>query len=247
MSKEDDEFEARFRAENEKTIAAAKRLGAVVREHREKAGLTQADLATLVKSSQQTIDRIERGETKHSRAFPKILAALKIENEASFSELALSEVRLQETIETARQSTGRDPFQSWLPHSDPDRMSVFSIHPDDQGRYRFDTNPVDFVLRPEPLLRVRRGFGVLIPDDLNDPVFRAGDIILCNPHLPIRKGNEVILMTAPSGDGMFSKVATILDATADAYVLRNGLGEQYTTEKAEWSHGNLVVGKFSRF
>lgn len=41
--------------------------GAAIREAREKAGLSQAALAESVGTTQQTVDRIERGETVFSR------------------------------------------------------------------------------------------------------------------------------------------------------------------------------------
>lgn len=50
-----------------------------VRERRTDLGLSQARLAELANTTQQTIDRIERGETLHSRALPKILAILDID------------------------------------------------------------------------------------------------------------------------------------------------------------------------
>lgn len=52
--------------------------GARIREAREAAGLSQTDLARLAETTQQTIDRIERGVTRRSKAISSILAALEI-------------------------------------------------------------------------------------------------------------------------------------------------------------------------
>lgn len=43
--------------------------------------MSQAQLAELADTSQQTVDRIERGETVHSRAIPKLFMALGIGHE----------------------------------------------------------------------------------------------------------------------------------------------------------------------
>lgn len=51
-------------------------LGRTVREAREAKGLSQGDLARLVGTSQQNVDRIERSAVVHSRSLPAILKAL---------------------------------------------------------------------------------------------------------------------------------------------------------------------------
>lgn len=53
--------------------------GAAIRAKREALGWSQAKLAELAGTSQQTIDRIERGATEHSRAIPRVMDALGIE------------------------------------------------------------------------------------------------------------------------------------------------------------------------
>jgi transcriptional regulator with XRE-family HTH domain len=50
--------------------------GRDIRLLREKLGWSQSDLASHAGTSQQTVDRIERGETLHSRALPRIRMAL---------------------------------------------------------------------------------------------------------------------------------------------------------------------------
>ena len=51
-------------------------VGAELRELREARALTQAEVAEAVGTTQQTVARIERGETTHSRYIPKIRAHL---------------------------------------------------------------------------------------------------------------------------------------------------------------------------
>ena len=48
----------------------------LIRSQRLARGWTQAHLAELSGTSQQTIDRMERGQTKYSRALPAVMAAL---------------------------------------------------------------------------------------------------------------------------------------------------------------------------
>jgi transcriptional regulator with XRE-family HTH domain len=49
-----------------------------LRTRRERLGWSQAKLAAKAGTTQQTIDRIENGQTTHSRSLPKISAALDI-------------------------------------------------------------------------------------------------------------------------------------------------------------------------
>lgn len=63
-----------------------------VRENREKLGWTQAELARKANSSQQTVDRIERGETKHSRALTDILNVMQAELEARMRAASASQL-----------------------------------------------------------------------------------------------------------------------------------------------------------
>lgn len=252
MSNLDKDFEDRLKADVDRTDAAAARLGALVKERREQAGLSQADLAALAKSSQQTIDRIERGETKHSRAFPRVLAALKIENDPTFTELAVSEARLEDAISAELRDRFPDHvkapgFQDHDSRADVNQLSVYTLEAHDELRYRFLPFAVDYLGRPEPLRRVRRGYAMLVPDDRNYPTLRAGDILLVNPHIPVRADNEAIItQIVRSEKASYSIIATIVSMDADSYTVRHGVGEPYRLLKTEWDFANLVVGKFNR-
>ena len=53
-----------------------KELGQIVKSAREEKGLSQADLGRSIGVKQQSIDAIERGETRRSKFLPEIIAAL---------------------------------------------------------------------------------------------------------------------------------------------------------------------------
>ncbi|MDB5652938.1 MAG: helix-turn-helix family protein [Tardiphaga sp.] len=251
MSEFDKAWDDRISGVIEKTNAAAARLGTLIREKREEAGLSQADLATLAKSSQQTIDRIERGETKHSRAFPRLLAALKIESDTTFSELAINEARLEEEVAAATSQRFPEfvpsPGMGGLDQDEPGHLKVYSLDPYDGRRYLFVPSAVDYVSRPEPLRRVRRGYAMLVPDDTNYPTLRAGDTLLVNPHIPVRADNEAVLSQIVKEEkATYSLIATIVAVDAETYTVRHGSGEPYSLRKADWDFANVVVGKFNR-
>jgi transcriptional regulator with XRE-family HTH domain len=50
--------------------------GPRIRQRREELGWSQAELAAAAQTNQPTVDRIERGETRHSKHLSKILIAL---------------------------------------------------------------------------------------------------------------------------------------------------------------------------
>lgn len=57
-------------------------MGERIRQRREQLGWTQAELASAAETNQPTVDRIERGETRHSKHLNKILLALGLEERA---------------------------------------------------------------------------------------------------------------------------------------------------------------------
>lgn len=67
------------KSDDEKRADDLERLGLArtIKDMRERLGWSQAELAKFAKTSQQTVDRIERGETLHSRAFPALLEVLR--------------------------------------------------------------------------------------------------------------------------------------------------------------------------
>jgi phage repressor protein C with HTH and peptisase S24 domain len=57
--------------------------GSRIRQKREELGWSQAELAAAAQTNQPTVDRIERGETRHSKHLNKILVALGLEERAA--------------------------------------------------------------------------------------------------------------------------------------------------------------------
>ncbi|MCS3451946.1 transcriptional regulator with XRE-family HTH domain [Bradyrhizobium elkanii] len=86
-----------------------------IKEIRERLGWSQADLAKLAKTSQQTIDRIERGETLHSRAFPAIMEVLRSH---AVPTPAWTEPKIIEPPEHPATSSYRPLRESFLPTSE---------------------------------------------------------------------------------------------------------------------------------
>lgn len=62
--------------ESDPPLTMPQRRGINIRKRREGMGLSQAQLAEKAGTTQQTVDRLERGETEFSRALPKISAVL---------------------------------------------------------------------------------------------------------------------------------------------------------------------------
>jgi transcriptional regulator with XRE-family HTH domain len=246
MAEPDDKFVS-MEQDLVEAIAKSKRkaeeLGALIRSRREEAKLSQADLAQKSGTTQQTVDRIERGETKHSRAFPKILAALKITDERALGELAINEELIAGLASNLRAAYG--PARTVeFPSSDIEHLSVYTLLPDGDLHY-MEGAPADYISRPEPLLRVRKGYALIIPDDRNSPVFRAGDIIFANPHLPIRTDNEVVFSRLVDRRWL-CLIATVVEIDSDAYTIRHATAKPYKIKTSDWTTSNVIVGKFGR-
>lgn len=74
-----------------------------LREAREARGWSQAELATRAGTTQQTVDRLERGVTSFSRALPAVAAALDLDLE----ELSAGSALLDQSASAAKPATSR--------------------------------------------------------------------------------------------------------------------------------------------
>ncbi len=153
--------------------------GENLRERRQALGMSQDDLASAAGTTQQTINRIELGETEHSKHLENIYFVLQL-SEAS----ALSPTH--ETIV---------PLNIAQAASDiPDNRAV-PLFKMTYGEFDLmDEEPYHRIQRPEVLLDCPDAYAFINSSDDLFPEYVAGDIVLVNPYLPPRSGNAVVLM-----------------------------------------------------
>ena len=200
--------------------------GERVRRERETRGWSQDYLAKLSGTTQSTIDRIESGTTRRSRALPEIAAVLGLPY-PTMANLPPATVLPGDTLVGERD------------------LPIFGSAEGGSGALILSTEPVDFVKRPEPLARTKGGYGVIITGESMIPVLRPGDIALVNPHLPPRPDSEVLLQREEHGEH-YAIVKTLLRLNATTYRLKQWNPQtDFSRERSEWPRCELIVGKYA--
>ena len=210
--------------------------GATIRRVREEQGLSQAELAKLAKTSQQTVDRIERGVVEHSRAYPRILEALGMPNRG-FDADRIQE-RLERIADNSRErhkaninenSTIESPLDSRIP--------VYSSG-DGAGR-----RLVNAVPRSYPVEFVDGAYGLVMLGNEMEPAVRNGEIAIVNPNLPPSPQCEVVVRI----DGRLT-IRTLAGETDTHWSMQQWNPPAKTTmKKADHEQPQLVVARIGRF
>jgi transcriptional regulator with XRE-family HTH domain len=210
--------------------------GERVRAAREKRGWSQDQLARVSGTTQSTIDRIEKSETRQSRKVFDVAAALDID-----PPLPLPRERISPT-------EGERTLPEWLLVGRRD-LPVYAVAEGGPGAVIVSTDAIEYVRRPTPLETEGRGYGMYILGESMSPAFESGDVALVHPRLPPARGTDVVLYQPQGGPGQdgLATVKRLLKWTDEEWALRqfNPLKE-FTLKRAEWPVCHRIVGKYAR-
>jgi transcriptional regulator with XRE-family HTH domain len=212
-------------------------IAAVVKRARASKGWSQPELARRVGTSQQTIDKIETGKVKHSSFLPAIAVELGVPLERVLR-VRHKSGRVVEIPGHALVSEDRD-------------LPVYAATPGDSGVQVLSSDPVEYVLRPAPLAKVRDGYGVIVADDSMAPEFGSGDIALVNPHLPPRAGDSCVFRTAGQDGNQqvcikHLRKVTDKDWHVSEWSRENGGKRDFALKRSEWTIAHVTIGNFYR-
>lgn len=155
-----------------------KTFGQSVREERERRGLSQAELAALANTTQQSIDRIERDTVKRSRSMVEVAVALSLPLPA----------KVEAVNAVVGGVVGLDGGQ---------RMPLYGHAVGGKhGEFVLNGNKIDDILAPPMLRGVREAYGVYVVGESMEPRYFAGEVLYINPRVPIRKGDFVVAQIA---------------------------------------------------
>lgn len=205
----------------------AKIVGQNVARWREKAGLSQADLADKIgANSQNTVAAIEKGKTQRSRFLPRIARALKV------SLADLDDQYEGEEVE-------RIPAPQLASELN---LKVYASVEVSDGTVVLSSEPVQMTRRPASLEAVRDAYGMIVQGESMEPAARQGDTVLINPHLPPRNG-DLCLFFADKGGELRGTLKEYRGQTADAWLVkRYRPGERnYALKKADLPKCHVVV------
>ena len=211
--------------------------GKTVREARVARGWSQAKLAEAAGTSQQTVDRIERGETLHSRALDDIREVLGLWRPPTSEEVdgIIERMRTDaKDVETQAYREALIPLYSMgFDTRLPGTMTGLGREAD------------TYVPRAPQLLNASAAYAVsAFAADEMDPAIREGDILLVNPDSPLRLPCEVLLRKADSGAVLLRTLQAVTDS--DWIVQTWSPGNSLSLSRSDWPIVHPVIGKFGR-
>lgn len=210
-------------------------IGDRVRAKREALGKSQDWLAERAGTSQTTIDKIENNRSKKSKFLPDVFAALG---------LPLDELAGGSAVIEGSDGQGRDIRPVPIGHAKD--LPVYSSAEGGPGGTIFSTEPIDYVLRPDPLASVKDGYAMYVVGDSMSPAYEQGDLILINPHVPFRPGDDVLVYRIEHGQ-YEAAVKRLRRATPDQWQLEQfNPAKHFSLSKRDWPTCHVIVGKYSR-
>lgn len=130
-------------------------------------------------------------------------------------------------------------------------LPVFGTSQGGKGAVIVSNDPVDWVARPDPLARVKDGYGIIVPDDTMFPALETGDTLLVNPHLPPKEGNTCIFRSRQPDDTVHLRINFLRRQTTDSWHVTewNSDGKRtprdFSLKKSEWQICHVSVGKYN--
>lgn len=168
-------------------------IGDKIKVRRELARLSQQELAEMAGTTQQTIDRLERGVTEHSRYLPKIFEVLEMEDRSR------SMPRFPPV-----EGEGEIPIKSIV---EDDGTDIFHVT---------DLNAGVFP-RPRTLHNAAGIYAIYMHGVKMAPIYRSGDLLVINPHQPPRNEDGAVFLSA---DRTRLQIAELEKETATEWTIK---------------------------
>ena len=126
-------------------------------------------------------------------------------------------------------------------------LPVFGTAEGGEGAIVLTNEAVDWVLRPDSLLRVKDGYGMIVTGDSMSPEHKSGSTALVNPHLPPRAGDTCIFRSHADDGTVKICIKEYVRQTPDAWhVKQHNPPKSFTLKKAEWQVCHVTVGNYFR-
>lgn len=217
-----------------KKAALNETIGEKLRREREALGWSQAKLATAAGTTQQTVDRIERGLTAHSRAIPNIESAL-----ASGRPSTTEQMQKMRTLIAERRGQ-----HSPLPNREHN-FPILVLNRDGS------TELLYFSQMPTAWTNTAASYALVIDSDFLMPMFAEGEILYVDYEQPPAASGfvvafEVALTQAQKVAGEMPPVQVfrLTQETASHYRCETAAGERFDLEKDRW-HADPIVSRYT--
>jgi transcriptional regulator with XRE-family HTH domain len=226
--------------------------GDEIRQARTALGWSQAELAEKADTTQQTVDRIERGVTEKSKAAPKLRAILglppiigDVQSTAASAASHKPDIH-SEDYGRSQEENGRSfrDYEKIQKVAQGTHLPIYALSEEDKSRLISDRF-ADSIPRIYPVQNVDTAYGLISRDFLMEPVIRPGDIIIVNPNLPVIPQSEVVL-SRKDGDAFYVLIRSLVTENEHSWTVENPHSGFETLEKSEWPRAELIVAKISR-
>lgn len=126
-------------------------------------------------------------------------------------------------------------------------LPVFGTAQGGEGAILLTNEAVDWVLRPDALLRVKDGYGIIVTGDSMSPEHKSGSIALVNPHLPAHAGDSCIFRSHADDGSVKICIKELVRQTDDAWhVKQHNPPKEFAFKKSEWQICHVTVGNYFR-
>ncbi len=106
---------------------------------------------------------------------------------------------------------------------------------------------VEYMFRPEPLRRVREGYGIIVSGESMAPKVQSGSTMLVNPHIPPR-AEDVCIFRKSADDGTVHMIVKELVNYTDTIwrVKQYRPAKTFSLKRSEWQICHVTVGQYYR-
>jgi phage repressor protein C with HTH and peptisase S24 domain len=196
-----------------------------LREARERVGLTQAELAEAVGTTQPQIGRLENSKRKLSKEWAERLAP----------HLKVAPTQLM---------FPRGGAVLIAPAVDDREIPVYSAVEGGKGEFVVSSDEIERVARPWYLKGIKEGYAVVITGESMEPAFEPGDYAVVNPRAPLMKGKHAIFVAGEARGEFRASIKRLLQQSDKAWrVEQYNPRKVFDLPKAEWASAYRVVGK----
>jgi len=225
--------------------------GKLIKNAREQRGWSQADLGKRIGISQPAVKKIEAGETKKSKYFPKIGQVLEIplfQLDPTLSSSGHGSVNQPDkyNLEVRNSKLNAIPGTELMGEAD---LPVHSIVQGGRGALVLENEPFTYIRRPRRLTGIKDAYGVLVIGNSMAREYNENDIAYVDPRLHPRKGDPCVFQGIRE-DGTVEAILKYLERSPDAsetvyYVSQSNPEKKFTIKKADWQKCHVAVGKES--
>lgn len=235
--------------------------GDAIRQKREQLGMSQLDVARALKTTQQTIQRIEANKSPHSAFIKPLLDYLEVENRSA-------SVTGSEFRDTVRKAGIKDDQRFYYPidwghigdlikfrraennKKDAAQILIPVIGMGSDPAYgSFITNsPLEYIERSEPLFYAAGAYALKIANDDMYPALKTSEIALVNPNLsPLEDEPHIFLKEGDESARVIAIIGYLKSFSAETWSIRQFSPEKtFDLQRIDFRVCHRIVGKFSR-